>query len=211
MKKLIALALVLVLTFSLAACGAKDAVQDAVRGALPGSSGNSTSSSSSRASAQAAPNSSDAPLARPSEASSETPSGGNTDGWESSFAEAAGIPTFFAPPECEVTFDANSPRTVSFTASSDVSEDMFTSYAQAIFDLCRAASPDGLYNINYESMAKGDEVVALSDVYSSGSLIVFWYYTAGDYISQISLEATGDEITVKLNDVYNDKGELAKP
>ena len=208
MKKIIALALVMVLALSLAACGAKDAVQDAVRGTLSGSSGSSTPSSSSSAPAQTAPNSSDAPLSRPSEA---PPSGGNTDGWENSFAEAAGIPTFFAPPECEVTFDANSPRTVTFTANSAISEDMFTSYAQMIFDLCRAASPDGLYNINYESMSKGDEVVALSDVYSSGSLIVFWYYTAGDYISQISLEATGDEITVKLNDVYNDKGELAKP
>ncbi len=203
MKKLSALALALILVLSLAACGGG--------GSANTSSGSSTTPPASQGGSEATTTPED----------ETTPSGNNgVDGWVDSFAAAAGIPTFFAPPECEVTFDANSPRTVTFTASSDISEDMFTSYAQAIFDLsyaqaifdlCRAASPDGLYNINYESMAKGDEVVALSDVYSSGSLIVFWYYTAGDYISQISLEATGDEITVKLNDVYNDKGELAKP
>ena len=62
MKKLLVLALVMILTFSLVACGAKEAVQDAVRDALPNSSNSSTSSSSSASSSanSTAPSSSSA-------------------------------------------------------------------------------------------------------------------------------------------------------
>ena len=66
MKKIIALALVLALTLSLAACGAKEAVQDAVKGALPGSS---TLPASSSAPAQT----------QPSSTSEAKPSGGAAD------------------------------------------------------------------------------------------------------------------------------------
>ncbi len=196
MKKLLPIALIMVLALSLAACGGSNNSDGAGSTAAP--------PAASSTPAQTAPSSA------PDDAPSDN-SGNAADGWIDSFAAAAGIPTFVAPPECEVVFDANSPRTVTFIASSDITEGMFSSYAQVVFDLCRAASPDGIYTINYEGVTKGEEVVALSDVYSGDILMAVWYYTAGEYISQISLKAEGNAITVLLNDVYNQEGELAKP
>lgn len=137
--------------------------------------------------------------------------GNDTAGWASTFETLTGIPNLPTPTGCEVSSDKTSSRTVTFTANAEITDDQFTAYAGQVFDLIKASSPDGNYDINYDGFVKGDAYGSFADV-SVSSKYTYWYYTFNGYISQIAIDGKGSSIVVKVNDVYNtDTGERAKP
>jgi hypothetical protein len=196
MKKLLTLLTAITLMLSLTACGGDD------------TSSTKTSSKNNSSSSQDKGNSDSTPAGNDSDSGNDNAGGGTAD-WESTFAEISGIPFMITPPESEVEYNKDTPSKVTFKVKSEITDDMFTSYAALVFNACRAASPDRIYE--YDGTGKGNEIAGFSEVYSGGALMCNWYYTNNGFISQMSLEADGNTITAKINDVYNRDGQIATP
>lgn len=180
MKKAITLALVFVLALSLlTACGGKDNTGS--------TGGNSNTPSTSQG----------------------NNNGGDTAGWQESFAKASGIPNLPIPSSCEVDAGKTNSSKVTFTAKAEVTEDAFKAYAEQVFDIVKSASPDGNYNLS-DTYSKDDAYGSFAEVPSS-SKMTYWYYTRNDSIRQVSIDGEGSTFIVKVNDVYTSAGERAKP
>lgn len=186
MKRVFALTLALILVLSLAACG--------------GSSGNTATPAADDGSTPAA-------------ASQNGGNAGNGDGESlEAFASASGISSLPPFPDSEVSYERAGSLTVIFTAQTDITDETFLPYAREVFDICKASSPDGVYDIDYDNYSKGDDVPVFPEDEWAGMLMAFWYYTHGEYIAQMYLSVEENVLKVQINSVYNaDTNERAKP
>jgi hypothetical protein len=133
---------------------------------------------------------------------------GDDSDWAKSFEEATGLPGLPAYPVSEVSFNKNSPGSVTFTVKSKIDQDsdVYKAYAREVWDITKAASPDGIYSLNYDGFKRGEEAKAFNYQES------IWYYTHRGYIAQLVLMVKGNTLTVRYDRVYNPKTrERSKP
>jgi hypothetical protein len=127
--------------------------------------------------------------------------------WQSSFKNISGITLeTFLDSEAEI-----SGRTVTFKTKASILEEDFKNYAQEVWDACATLSPEGIYNINYETFSKGNSISSFLEYYSEGTMMSYWYYTFDNHITQIAFEVIDDTLTITINNVYNAEGKLVKP
>ena len=207
MKRLLAFLLVLMMAFSLVACGGKDTGDDG---------GDQTSSSSSEqeektpeADEETAPSSEEEQEAAPApdegeDEPEETPApvASEPEDWTDCFS-LPGLTT----PEGFVVINQNTRNatasdirlgTAHFEKEGGFTEDEITAFAQMIWDACMEVSPDGIYAVAYvdDKPAAGTPYADLNAAHDTSYGYYGWDYTHdGVYISiQVDYGSRGDGV-----------------
>jgi hypothetical protein len=170
MKKLVLIALILALTFSLAACGAKEAVQDAVRDAMPAES--ESPDSSAKADEEDKIDVTEAAEKMVEEAAER-------DAFSlaaaTAFWKAKGVDMDAAAPDWDWTVDEEKMATYGDEPDSsyghasvvfekagggEISKEEFQAWARKVFDATAAASDDGHNIIGWEFAGDGEDALS---------------------------------------------------
>lgn len=129
--------------------------------------------------------------------------------WTEPFGKLTGLSGLKDYPGSEVSYTAGSSKVI-FTAKSEISKDSdeYKNFLRTAWDAAKAASPDGIYRLDYNGMKKGEQLADFDDWVKSGAIL---YYTNSGHIVQLSFPVKGNTLTLRYDNVYNQSGERAKP